>query len=294
MTVLQPLDRPAWLPDTAWPYDTRALPTPVGRIAVTDVGTGPTLLLVHTGMWSFIWRDLIAHLASTYRCITLDAPGCGRSERVEPHRITLAASATSVGTVIDALDLRDITLVAHDLGGPAGLAAVASRADRVAAIAAVNTFGWQPAGTVFRGMLAVMGSAPIRASDAATGWLPTASSGRFGVGRHWNSADRAAFRAAFDPPSRAAIHRYFADARRADPLYATIEAALAGPLAACPLLTVFGARNDPLRFQPQWRARFPRARQEVVRRGYHFPMCDAPETVAGWIRHWHTGILELG
>jgi haloalkane dehalogenase len=177
--------------------------------------------------------------------------------------------------------------VLHDLGGPPGIAAAATRTDRIAALAAVNTFGWRPSGVAFRGMLATMGSGPIRGSDALAGWFPAVTATRFGVARHWSASDRAAFRAAFDRPARAAIHRYFADARSAGTVYATAERALAGPLADRPLLTVFGARNDPLTFQPQWRARFPHARQEVVPRGYHFPMCDAPDTVAGWLRDWH-------
>jgi len=287
MSTLEPMQRPAWLPEAVWRYDTRVLPTPVGRIAVTDTGRGPTLLLVHTGLWSFLWRDLIDRLAGEYRCVTLDAPGTGRSERVPADRVTLAASATAVGAVIDALDLRDITLVLHDLGGPAGIAASSTRADRVAALAAVNTFGWRPAGALFRGMLAMMGSGPVRASETLAGWLPAGTATRLGAARHWTAADRAAFRAAFDRPARAAIHRYFADARRADDVYSAAEQALAGPLADRPLLTVFGARNDPLRLQPRWRARFPQARQEVVPRGYHFPMCDAPDAVAGWLRDWH-------
>ena len=128
MSHLQLLPRPTWLPPEVWPHDAHALATPVGRIAVTDVGEGPVLLLVHTGMWSYVWRDLIDRLAPAYRCVTLDAPGTGRSERIDGTRISLAASAIAVGAVIEALDLRDVTLVAHDLGGPAGLAAAATHA----------------------------------------------------------------------------------------------------------------------------------------------------------------------
>jgi haloalkane dehalogenase len=287
MTALEPLPRPAWLPEATWPYDTHALDTGAGRIAVTDTGRGPVLLFVHTGLWSFLWRDLIARLADRYRCVTLDAPGTGRSERVPPIRITLATSAAATGAVIDALDLRDVTLVLHDLGGPAGIAAASTRTDRIAGLAAVNTFAWAPEGRPLRAMLALMGSGPVRGSDTLVGWMPAATATRFGVARHWTATDRAAFRGAFDRPARAAIHRYFADAHRAGAVYAAADAALTGPLADRPLLTVFGARNDPLRFQPRWRARFPQARQEVVPRGYHFPMCDAPDAVAGWLADWH-------
>jgi haloalkane dehalogenase len=287
MSPLEPLTRPDWLPGSAWPWPTGALPTAAGRLAVTDAGTGPVLLLVHTGMWSFLWRDLLRELTPRFRCVTLDAPGNGRSYRPGPAGTTLAAAAAATRAVIDALDLRDITLVAHDLGGLAGLAAVAERSDRVAAVAAVNTFGWRPAGPAFRGMLAVMGNGLMREVDAWTGWLPAATSGRFGVGRHWSRADRAAFRAGFGRDGRRSVHRYLDDARRADDLYATVDAALRGPLADRPLLTVFGQYNDPLRLQPRWKRLFPAARQEVVPRGNHFPMCDDPARVAAWIREWH-------
>ena len=47
MATLTPIARPDWLPFKRWPFDTSVLSTPAGQIAVTDEGTGPTLLLVH-------------------------------------------------------------------------------------------------------------------------------------------------------------------------------------------------------------------------------------------------------
>jgi pimeloyl-ACP methyl ester carboxylesterase len=287
MSPLEPLRRPAWLPEPVWPWPTGALTTPAGRLAVTDAGTGPVLLLVHTGMWSFLWRDLLHELTPHFRCVTLDAPGNGRSYRPGAAGTTLAAAAAATSAVIDALDLRDITLVLHDLGGVAGLHAAAEQPGRIGAIAAVNTFGWRPDGPIFRGMLAAMGSGVMREVDAATGWLPAAASGRFGAGRHWSRADRAAYRAGIDGDARRSIHHYLADARRAEGLYASIDAALRGPLSNRPLLTVFGQYNDPLRLQRRWKALFPVARQEIVPNGNHFPMCDAPATVAQWIQDWY-------
>lgn len=289
MTALEPLERPHWLPEPAWPWPTGSLPTPAGRVAVTDAGSGPPLLLVHTGTWSFVWRDLLRALTPHFRCIALDAPGCGRSERLSTtHRATLAASATAVGSVIDQLDLHGLTLVAHDLGGPSGLAAAAERPERIHGIVAVNTFGWRPTNPALRGALAVMGSPPVGELDATTGWLPRLASSAFGVGRHLPRADRAVFRAGIDRQARRTLHAYFADAHRANDLYQRIEGALHGRLADQPLLTVFGQFNDPFRFQRQWQARFPQARQHVVRRGNHYPMCDDPTGVAEAIRHWHT------
>src|SRR6201982_3992160 len=116
MKTLATLDRPSWLPSSAWPWDTYALNRPEGRIAVTDTGRGPTLLFVHVGSWSFVWRDVVLRLQYDFRCVTIDAPGCGLSDRLPTP--TLAQAGDAVIAVIDALQLRDVTLVAPDLGGP--------------------------------------------------------------------------------------------------------------------------------------------------------------------------------
>jgi pimeloyl-ACP methyl ester carboxylesterase len=282
MKTLATLDRPSWLPSSAWPWGTYALSHPRGRIAVTDTGHGPTLLFVHVGSWSFVWRDVLLRLQSDFRCVTVDAPGCGLSDPVPTP--TLADAGDAVTAVIDALQLRDVTLVAHDLGGPAGFLAAARRPDRIAGLAAVNCFAWTPTGPAFRGMLALMGSAPVREVDVAANVLARITSTSFGVGRHWSRADRAVFRAGIDVPARRAWHAYFRDARRARALYAEVDAALRGTLADRPLLTIFGQFNDPLRFQPRWKALFPNARQLKVRRGNHFPMCDDPDLVASALK----------
>lgn len=90
--------------------------------------------------------------------------------------ISLERSARAVTAVIEALDLQNLTLVVRDLGGPAGLAGAAPTAERVREIVAVNAFGWRPSGALFRGMLALMGIAPIREFDVLTEFLSRKSS----------------------------------------------------------------------------------------------------------------------
>ena len=137
METLARLERPQWLPTSAWPWLTYGLGHETGRIAVTDIGQGPTLLFVHVGSWSFVWRDVLMRLQNDFRCVAVDAPGCGLSERALSAP-TLAQAGDAVTAVIDALDLRDVTLVAHDLGGPAGFLAASRRPEHVAALASVN------------------------------------------------------------------------------------------------------------------------------------------------------------
>lgn len=281
------LKRPEWLSESVWPFRTFGLEIDHATIAVTDVGQGPALLFVHTGVWSFIWRDVMTRLSPDFRCVCLDAPGTGRSSRLPGRAITLERSARAVTAVIETLALQDLTLVVHDLGGPAGLAGAAQAAERIRGIVAVNAFGWRPAGTFFRGMLALMGSAPMREFDVMTDFLTRITSTNFGIGRHMDQASRLAFRAGIDGDGRRAFHYYLRDALQCEWLYDDVKRALTGPFSRLPLMTIFGERNDPLGFQPQWKALFPDAPQIVVAKGNHFPMCDDPDLLADSIRGFY-------
>src|SRR5580765_6441279 len=165
------IQRPYWLPETVWPFETSALEIEGSRIAVTDIGKGPVLLFVHTGFWSFIWRDVILRLAPDFRCVCFDAPGTGQSYRLSAAEISLAKASQAVTSVIQTLNLTEITLVFHDLGGLTGIAGAACVPERIRGLCAVNAFAWKPTGALFRGMLALVGSVPIREVSAWTGIL---------------------------------------------------------------------------------------------------------------------------
>ena len=293
---LKPLARPSWLPAEVWPFKTMMLDVDRASIAVTEAGRGPSLIF-YTGIGQFVWRDVIARLAPEFHCVTLDPPGIGLSAPVTRSEATLQHSAAAVGSVIDALDLRDFTLVAHDSGGPPSIAAVARQHQRfqglqglqgLRGIVGVNTFGWRPEGPAFRGMLAVIGNGITRQISLSTGVLSRVTASSFGVGRHLDAASRRAFQTGLQK-SMSSFHDYLNDARSSD-LYDELERAFAGPLARVPLLTIFGERNDPLGFQPMWKALYPNAVQLVIPKGNHFPMCDDPDFLADQIRSWHREI----
>jgi len=284
---LTPLARPAWLLESVWPFQTFGLEVDDSVLAITDVGKGPILLFVHAGTWSFIWRDLIQRLANDFRCICFDAPGSGRSRDRVVAPVSLERVSHAVTGVIEKLDLDEVTLVAHDLGGISGLAGIARMPERIRGIVGMNAFGWRPSGAAFRGMLAVVGNGLTRELDVLTGLIPRLTTSSFGVGRHFDPSSRAAFRAGMGSRGWRAFHNFIRDARQCDNLYDEIARALAGPLSGLPLLTIFGERNDPFGFQLQWKAMFPNVHQFVVAKGNHFPMCDAPDQVAEAMRTWH-------
>ena len=283
-TLLGALNRPQWLPESVWPFQTSALQVEGSRIAVTDVGKGPVLLFVHTGLWSFVWRDVMLRLAPDFRCICFDAPGAGQSDRLPTGSISLERAARALTAVIQTLNLTDITLVVHDLGGPSGIAGAARVADRIRGLCVVNAFAWKPSGVPFRGMLALMGSTPIREISAWTGLLMRLTSSPFGVGKHLDEPSRRAFYAGIGRQGTRAFHAYLRDARKSKGIYEDVKLALTGPFRRLPVSTIFGEHNDPLGFQPQWKRLFNDAPQVVVAKGNHFPMCDDPDLVAKCIR----------
>ena len=64
--------RPAWLPATEFPFQSRYLEIDGDDIHYIDEGAGPALVLVNVGMWSFIFRDLAIRLRHDFRVIALD------------------------------------------------------------------------------------------------------------------------------------------------------------------------------------------------------------------------------
>jgi haloalkane dehalogenase len=281
------LPRPGWLPERVWPFDTFTVETDDDSLSVNETGQGPPILFVHVGTWSFIWRDLMKLLAPDFRCITMDAPGNGRTQSKRNSRITMDRASHAIAAVINALDLRDLTLVLHDLGGPAGIAAAADVSERVRGVVAMNTFAWRPDHSGLRTMLAIVGSGFMREFDAATALIPRVTATTFGVGRHLDNECRNIFRVGMPSRGIRSFHQYMRDALCCDQLYDTVKRALAGPLSSLPVLTIFGQHNDPFGFQRRWKRIFSQAREVVVLKGNHFPMCDAPELCARAIRDWH-------
>jgi cis-3-alkyl-4-acyloxetan-2-one decarboxylase len=105
----------------------------------------PLLFLHGNPTWSYLWRRPIADLsAAGRRCVAYDHMGFGRSEK--PRRMsayTLERHVENALAVIDELDLRDVTLVAHDWGGPIGLGAMLERPERLHALVLMNTWAWE-------------------------------------------------------------------------------------------------------------------------------------------------------
>ncbi|WP_036508876.1 haloalkane dehalogenase [Nocardioides sp. URHA0020] len=103
---------------------------------------GPVALLLHgQPTWSYLYRTVVPVLvAAGVRVIAPDNIGFGRSDK--PAVATDYTFARHIGwtrSLVTSLDLRDVTLVAQDWGGPIGLSVLAAEPDRFARVVAANT-----------------------------------------------------------------------------------------------------------------------------------------------------------
>jgi len=116
-----------------------------------DQGNGNPLLMVHGNpTWSFYWRNLITAFSDRYRVVVPDHIGCGLSSKPADYPYTLAQHVENLTKLIQHLDLRNITLLAHDWGGAIGLGCAVQNRDRFARIVLFNTGAFPPPFIPFR------------------------------------------------------------------------------------------------------------------------------------------------
>jgi len=114
------------------------------RVHYVDEGprdAAPILLLHGEPSWSYLYRKMIGPLvAAGHRVIAPDLVGFGKSDKpVERGDYTYARHVGWMQSVLDQLQLSDITLFCQDWGGLIGLRLVAENPDRFARVVAANT-----------------------------------------------------------------------------------------------------------------------------------------------------------
>ena len=105
------------------------------KMHYVDEGMGPTILFLHgNGCSSYIWRNVTPHVAPVGRCIALDLIGMGKSDKPDID-YRFVDHFDYVKGFIEALDLKNITLVLHDWGAPLGFHYAMNHPTRIKALA---------------------------------------------------------------------------------------------------------------------------------------------------------------
>ncbi len=103
-----------------FPFESKFVEVHGSNLHYVDEGAGDPILFLHGNPTSsYLWRNIIPHVSSHGRCIALDLIGMGKSDKPEID-YGFFDHAKYVEGFIDALALKNITLVIHDWGSALG------------------------------------------------------------------------------------------------------------------------------------------------------------------------------
>ena len=114
------------------------------NMAYVEIGAGDPIVFLHGNPTSsYLWRNVMPHLADRGRCIAPDLIGMGDSDKLPRSGVFSYTLATHRRYVFEFLDKvapdGPVTLVLHDWGGALGFAWARRHPERVAQIAYMET-----------------------------------------------------------------------------------------------------------------------------------------------------------
>ena len=103
-----------------YPFESHYVDVLGSKMHYIDVGSGDTILFLHGNpTWSYLWRNVIPHLAPLGRCIAPDLIGYGMSDKPDIE-YRWFDHVKYVEGFIRTMGLSNITLVIHDQGSGLG------------------------------------------------------------------------------------------------------------------------------------------------------------------------------
>ena len=275
-----------------YPFEHRFLEVDGGAMHYVDEGprdAAPILCVHGNPTWSCLFRDVVRSFSGAARVVAPDHVGCGLSEQPRGWSYRLAGHAANLERLVLALDLRDVTLLVHDWGGPIGLAVAARHPERFARLVVTNTAAFPAEGMPRRIALCrgpVLGRALVEGCNAFA-----RGAARMAVARPLPARVRRAYVAPYAPPRSARATWRFVDDIPTGPEHPSWRE-LAAVSAALPLfldrpaVVLWGDRDwcfTP-RFREEWTRRLPNARCRTLAGAGHYLFEDAADDVRAALR----------
>ena len=281
--------RPDWFDADLLPFESSWLDLDGHQLHYLDVGSGPTLLMLHGNpTWSFLYRRLVAGLSDQFRCVALDLPGFGLSLARPGFDFTAAGQSGVVGRFVTELDLTEVTPIVQDWAGPVGLGAAVEDPGRYAGLIIGNTWAW-PSNLWTRGFSQVMGG-------RLTGELMSQRLNVFvkrmipGMMRRrkLTPGELAMYSGPFPTVESRAPARIFArEIRTAEPFLSSLDERL-GSITDLPSLLFWADRDIAFHSSVRrgWQDRLTRRTDCTLSGAGHFWQDDAGEEASAAIRDW--------
>jgi 3-oxoadipate enol-lactonase len=241
------------------------------RLHVNDTGQGHAVLFLHgMGCDGTDWQPQVDAFASSYRCITIDHRGHGRSDREVGDGYTIAGFAADARAVLDHLAVDRAHVVGLSMGGMIAQQLTLDAPERVCTLSLLDTFA-RP-GPMADGMGAM-------ADQVETGGLDALAAGFQAM----------VFAAATTRSQPELVERFDAQFRANTPaclaadMRAIASVDVYGRLGSIPAPTVVvcGAEDNltPLPMADELAAAIPGATLEIVPDAGHFSNIENPDVV---------------
>lgn len=275
------------------------------KMAYAEMGKGDPIVFLHGNPTSsYLWRNIMPHLADQGRCIAPDLIGMGDSEKLpasEPDRYRFHRHSEFLDGFLDAVGAKArVTLVLHDWGSALGFHWARRHAERVLGIAymeaivrPVSWSGWpEAARPIFEALRSAPGEDMILERNLFVETILPGS-----ILRKLSEAEMAAYRRPYleagegrQPmltwPREIPIDGIPADVHRAVQEYADF-------LSKSPLPKLF-VNADPGAILTGHARAFCRTwpnQEEVTVKGNHFIQEDSPHEIGEAVAAWRRRIM---
>jgi haloalkane dehalogenase len=266
-----------------YPFEQRWFGSSAGLMHYVDEGAGPPILFCHGNpTWSFLYRQVIALLRGSFRCIAVDYLGFGLSERPADYGYTAHEHVRCVGELVDHLRLDGFIVMGHDWGGPVGMGVATSRPERVRGVILADTWLW-PADLRMTAFARVTSTPWVQrrllGTNVFVDWvMPLGTARRLTRGEmdHYRKVQPA-------PEARRGVAELPRQLLAAAPLLSRLARDVPAVLGAKPALLVWGRKDlafRPAHLLPRLQAAFPGNVTVVLPHAGHYIQEDAPEEIA--------------
>jgi haloalkane dehalogenase len=237
--------------------------------------------------WSFLYRNVILGLRDRFRCVAVDYPGFGLSDRPDGYGYTAAEHAGVVGKLVDQLGLEQFIVMGQDWGGPIGMSVATERAERVSGLAFMNTWYWTVDSLGPKIFSRVMSSGPMQRRILERNFfverlIPA------GTSRDLSEEEMQHYRAVQpNPEARRGVAVFPRQILDAGPWLGQLAASAPQKLAGKPIVLVWGMKDRAFGskgFVARWQSDFPDAELTVLPKANHFIQEDAPQEIVAAVQ----------
>jgi pimeloyl-ACP methyl ester carboxylesterase len=137
------------------------------RTRYLTAGAGEPIVLIHgIGGFAERWQPAIDQMSPAYRVLAPDVVGFGRSDKPKDRVYTYQTFATFILSFLDALQLQQLTLIGHSLGGGIALQTSIYAPGRIKKLVIISSGGLGREFSIFLRLmtLPILGELAIRSS----------------------------------------------------------------------------------------------------------------------------------